>query len=281
MTEFSLRELQNIYNSLKGAEKRVADYILKDPKNVIHLSITELAEASHCGEATIVRLCKKLGCKGYQNLKIKIASEIINPMDDIYEDIHVDDSTLVMTQKVFNSSIFSLNQTLKLIDHTEMQRAIDIISSKTNLLFYGMGGSAAVAYDAYNKFLRCGKRCEFHDDSHIQAMISSLSSENDCIIAISNTGSNKELVENLQIARDNGVSVVTITSNNKSPISNVSDVILTSFGEEQMFKSEAMTSRISALCLLDCLFVGVCLRNQETYSQHIDKIRNAIALKRY
>jgi DNA-binding MurR/RpiR family transcriptional regulator len=144
-----------------------------------------------------------------------------------------------------------------------------------------MGGSAALAFDAYHKFIRTGKQCEFHDDSHLQAMMCSLFTEKDCILAISNTGSNKEMVENLKIASENNVKIIAITSNSKSPLSKVSDVVLTSYGKENRFKSEAMESKISTLSLIDCLFVGVCLKNKEKYFTSLNKIRHAIAKKRY
>lgn len=281
MKESCLGGLQNTYKNLKGAEKRVGDYILRNKDEVIHLSITEIAQNCKSGEATVVRLCKKLGCKGFQDLKIQIASEIVNPIDDIYEDVKEDDDVLIMMQKVINSNIYSLSKTLEFADAASMQKAIDIVARSEKIAFFGMGGSAAVAMDAYHKFIRTGKRCEFHNDTHMQAMISSIYTENDCIIAISNTGSNKELVENIQIAKGNNVSVVSVISNNLSPLSKVSNAILLSYGVEQKIKSEAMSSRLSALSLLDCLYVGVCLKNQDAYFDHVSKIRNAITFKRY
>lgn len=276
-----LRELQNRYNELKGAEKKIAEFLLRNPKDVIHLSITELAEKCGVGEATVVRICKKIGCKGFQELKIRIASEVVNPQDDIYEEVRREDDTLVMMQKVFQSNIVSLSRTLQMADQESMRKAIEIVSQSGSLSFFGMGGSAATALDAYHKFLRTGKRCEVHEDSHFQAMVGSLYTSKDCIIAISNTGSNKELVENVRLARENGVKIISITSNVRSPLSKVSDVVLNSYGVEQKMKSEAMSSRISALSLLDCLYVGVCLQSPETYFDSVGKIRKAIATKRF
>lgn len=276
-----LNKIQSLYDGLKGAEKRVGEYILRNPKDVIHLSITELAEKCGSGEATIVRFCKKLKCKGYQDLKIRIASEVVDPMDDIYEDIKGDDSALVLTQKVFQSHIRSLGQTLQNIEPSSMQKAVNFITQAENVVFFGMGGSAAVALDAYHKFLRTGKHCIYHTDSHLQAMISAFCTPKDCIIAISNTGSNKDLVENVNIARQNGVHVIAVTSNARSPLSEISDITLTSFGSEQQIKNEAMSSRLSALSLLDCLYVGVCMQNPQRYFESIRKIRAVIAAKRY
>lgn len=281
MDKCCLGELQKAYGSLKGAEKKVAEFILRHSADVIHLSITELAEKCGVGEATVVRICKKIGCRGFQELKIRIASEVINPMDDIYEEVRKGDDTFVMMQKVFQSNILSLNKTFQIANTEDMRLAIEIVSQSESVAFFGMGGSAAIAFDGYHKFLRTGKHCEVEEDSHLQAMIGALYSSNDCIIAISNSGSNKELVENISMAKENGVKIISITSNAKSPLSKVSDVILTSYGVEQNVKSEAMSSRISALSLLDCVYVGVCFKNPDAYFDSVKKIRKAIAVKRF
>lgn len=276
-----IERLRNIYSELKGAEKRVGEYILKNPTDIIHSSITELAENCKCGEATVFRLSKKLGFKGYQDLKIRIASEIVQPLVNIHEEIKENDDTLVLMQKVFNSTISSLNETLRINDSKDLDKAIGYIHKAKRIAFFGMGGSAAIALDAYHKFMRTGKYCVFHEDSHFQAMISSMYDENDCIIAVSNTGSNKDLVENLRIAKEKGVKIISVTSNYKSPILKVSDVVLVSYGKENLSKSEAMESRISALSLIDCLFVGTCLKDQDNYYKALGQIRKAIANKRY
>jgi DNA-binding MurR/RpiR family transcriptional regulator len=276
-----LQKIRDVYGDLKDAEKRVADHILQNPNDIIHYSITELAETCKSGEATVFRLCKRLGYKGYQELKIKIASEVVSPIEDIHEEIKEGDSSFIIMQKLISSTIYSLNQTMKINDPIVVDKAIDILDSCQRIVFFGLAGSAAVALDGYHKFLRTGKQCVFHDDTHFQAMVSGMLGEKDCVIAVSNTGSTKELIENLHTAKDNGAKIISITSNSKAPIAKVSDVTLVCFGKEYKFKTEAMDSRISALSLIDCLFVGLCLRNKEQYFESLAKVRKAIAKLKY
>jgi len=276
-----LQKIMDIYSNLKGAERRVADYVLKNPRDIIHLSITELADRCSCGEATISRFSKKLGYKGYQELKIKIAGEVVDPIIDVHEEIKNNDDTAIVMQKIFNSTINSLKKTLSINDYNNIEKVADIIVNSNKVAFLGMGGSSAIALDAYHKFLKVKDNCIYHSDSHFQAMIMSNFTENDCVIAISNTGSNKELVENINIAKKNKAKVISITSNLKSPLSSVSDVVLVSYGMENKFKSEAVESRISALTLIDSVFVCTCLKDKSSYFESIKSIREAIAEKRY
>ena len=49
-----------LYDSMGKAEKKIADFLLKDPKAILPLSIVDFSEACGVGEATIVRFSKRL-----------------------------------------------------------------------------------------------------------------------------------------------------------------------------------------------------------------------------
>ena len=55
-----LERIREVYSSLNIKEQKVAKYILENPKDIIHFSITELAESSSVSDTTVFRLCNKL-----------------------------------------------------------------------------------------------------------------------------------------------------------------------------------------------------------------------------
>ena len=64
-------QLQGVLTRLRGAlptqsqsGQRVAGYILDHPQDVIHASVSEVASASEVSEATVVRLCQRVGYSG-------------------------------------------------------------------------------------------------------------------------------------------------------------------------------------------------------------------------
>ncbi|HEX3452887.1 MAG TPA: MurR/RpiR family transcriptional regulator, partial [Solirubrobacteraceae bacterium] len=75
----SFVRLQGAYGTLRAAEQRVADFILKHPDELIYLTVTELAERTNTSESTVVRLCQKIGYKGYQEFKIVLARDLVEP----------------------------------------------------------------------------------------------------------------------------------------------------------------------------------------------------------
>src|ERR1700691_6727353 len=87
----SFVRLQGAYSGLRAAEQRVADFILKHPDELIYLTVTELAERTNTSESTVVRLCQKIGYKGYQEFKIVLARDLVEPDGAIYEQIEKGD----------------------------------------------------------------------------------------------------------------------------------------------------------------------------------------------
>ena len=58
-------------------EKGRANYILDHKDYIVDLKIIDLAEITYTSPSTISRLCKKLGKKSYNDLRIHFASSVI------------------------------------------------------------------------------------------------------------------------------------------------------------------------------------------------------------
>ncbi|KYH33107.1 MurR/RpiR family transcriptional regulator [Neomoorella mulderi] len=276
-----LLRLRSIYPSLTAAEQRAATYILENPGEIIHLSITELAEQAQTAEATIFRLCKRLGYRGFQAFKIALASEMVDPVQNIHEDVQPSDDMLIIAHKVFQSNVQCLQETLKIQEKESLEQAVEMLLNARRVEFYGSGGSGAIAMDAYHKFMRTGIWCQAHTDAHLQVMAASLLGPGDVAVGISHTGANKDVYEALKIAREAGARTIGITNFMKSPLTRVTDICLFTSARETRFRSEAMSSRISQLAIIDSLVVGVSLRRQDEALSGLQKIRRAIANKRF
>nr|WP_246860877.1 MurR/RpiR family transcriptional regulator [Bacillus sp. REN3] len=274
-------KIKAMYSSLSSREKAVADYILNNPKEIIHLSITEFSENSTVAEATIFRFCKRLGFRGYQAFKIALASEVVEPIQNIHEEIKEDDEVGALAKKVFTGHIEAMKDTLELIDGKVLEEIVDVLSKATRIDFYGSGGSSAIALDAYHKFLRTGIHCHAHSDGHQQIISAALLGPGQAAVGISHSGSNKDVIESLRIAKANGAATIAITSHYKSPLTKEADYVLYTTSKETFFRSEALASRLVHLSLIDALHVAVSLRKQEETLGNLQKIREAISVKRY
>lgn len=280
-TQNVIVKIKAIYTSLSSRERAVADYILKNPQEIIHLSITEFSENSSVAEATIFRFCKRLGFRGYQAFKIALASEVVEPIKNIHEEIREEDEVLTLAEKVFTGHIEAIKDTLNLLDGPVLENIVDTLSRATRIDFYGSGGSSAIAMDAYHKFLRTGINCHAHSDGHQQIISAALLGPGQAAIGISHSGSNKDVIEALRIAKANGAATIAITNHYKSPLTKEADYVLYTTSRETYFRSEALASRLVQLSLIDVLHVAVSVRKQEETLGNLQKIREAISIKRY
>ena len=276
-----LMNIKQHRDSLSPKLQILADYILAHPNDIMHMTITELAERSTCSEASIFRMCKTLGYLGFQDFKIAIAQGVSkSPTINIHDDIHPDDDARTLLEKVFNAHMRGFKETMELIDAKALEAAISLLESAPRIEFFGNGGSGSVAMDAYHKFMRIGIPCFYQTDNHFQATSVGIMPTDSVILAISHTGSNKSLIDVLLMAKTRGIKVIAITSYLKSPLSQVADITLCSPTQEIKHRPEANSSRLAQLGIVDTLYVGVSLRHQEQTLKNIDEMRHMISSQR-
>ncbi|CAM3874025.1 MurR/RpiR family transcriptional regulator [Alkalicoccus chagannorensis] len=279
-TSHCLSRIRGMYQSLRSKEKAVADYVLAHPEEIVHSTITQTAERIGVSEASVFRFCQSIGFKGYQALKIALASELVTGTENIHEAINADDAPKVMAEKVFQSNIRTLEETISLLDEEAFEAAAGMLLRARRIEFYGNGGSGAVALDAHHKFLRSGMPSTVYTDSHLQVMSASQLQPDDVVVLVSHSGTNKDILEAADIAKENGAGIIAITNFAKSPLSEKADVVLRTISMETDYRSEALASRIAQLSLIDALYIHLSVVRQEQMEQSLDKMRRAISLKR-
>ncbi len=276
--EVSVRlKIKSLYNGLSAKEQNIADYILENPISVAHNSISYLSDELNVADSTLFQFAKKLGYSGFKEFKMAILIEENNfSTTSIHEKIEIDDNELTMAQKVFDSNIKTLTNTKKILGLDDLKKAAEIISNSNLLYFFGVGGSGILAEDAYHKFLRSPAHVRHSTDYHIQLMEASLLTPQDCAICISHTGKSKETIEIAEIVKEAGAKVIVITSHASSPLAKIGDVVFISISEEIEFHSEALSSRISQLSILDSLYVILMFMNKEKSKEALSKVRRTI-----
>lgn len=273
--------IRNMTPKLRNSEKKVAKAIMDNPEAVIYLSVSELAEKAGVSDPTVIRCCRRLGFKGYQDLKISLAREMIPQMKTIHEEVEESDDADTIVQKVFASNMQALKATAGILDMSEMTKAIEYLVDADQIHFWGLGGSSPVALDAHHKFFKLGTPCIAYSDSHMQAMAAALLGPTDVVVAISHSGSTKDIVQNLSIAQKTGAKTIAITSHSKSPVAGIADVVLCVQAKETAFRLEPMSSRIAQLSVIDALAVGLAVRRSEMVAERLSNARKALIDKRY
>jgi RpiR family transcriptional regulator, carbohydrate utilization regulator len=279
MSHSTIRKIQSYYSRLSTTDQAIADFMIEKHEYVVHMTISEVAERIQIADATVFRFCKRIGFNGFQDLKISLAKEKKAP-DEMYDEITDSDDDLTIAHKVFKANIETLENTASLLSQHSIEEAMTAIKEAKGLYFFGVGGSATIAMDGYHKFMRTGTPSYAFIDSHFQLMAASQLSKKDVAIIISHSGSNKDTLQILNTANEAGATTIAITSFPKSIIASKAKIVLLTSSKETEYRSEALSSRIAQLSIIDALFVNLMVHSHEKGQKVLSKIRNAISQTR-
>ena len=272
-------QIKLLYDKMGKAEKRIADWIFENPGKIISLSIIELAEQCECGEATIVRFAKRLNLNGFQELKFLLAAESGGSPASTH--IAEADTPFDIYQKVCNDIYLSLEKTKESLKEDLLKQAAEKLCVADKIVIFGLGNSSAIALDASHKFMRAGLNAIAYTDNHMQAIAASHLKENDIAIGISHSGSSKDIVEALKIAKEHNATTIAITNSGKSHILKQSDIVLATASEETKYNVLALNSRIAQLAIIDTLYFYVVYHRSEGTLKSIQETEHSLLTKKY
>ncbi|RMB00573.1 RpiR family transcriptional regulator [Eilatimonas milleporae] len=275
-----LSRLQAGLDSLSPTSRRIAAHIVAHAHDVVQMSITELADTVGASEGAVVKLCQQIGTTGFQQLKLSLAQDLVNPTQYIHEDLDPRDTTGRVIEKIFASGMQAMQDTLRVLDPDEMGKAVDALLAADRVELYGIGSAAPIAEDAYYRMLRIGMNCRLAVDSHAQAICASLTDERVAVLTVSHSGSTQETIAATRLAKEAGAKTIVITNFGKSPIQRHADVVLQTMARETRFRTEAMTSRLVQLAIVDALIACLALANHDDAVETLRHTFDVLSTKR-
>jgi len=267
-------------NMAKSAQ-RIAEFILERPEEIVGMSVTELSEATDVSEGSVINFCRSVGLSGFQQLKLSLAQEIVQPVQFIHEDLDRNDDVDTICRKVFHSGMQALRDTLSVLDADAVMRAVETIGAAKRIEVYGIGSSAPIAEDTQYRMLRIGLDVRAVTDSHIQAISASRCDPDVAVLTISHSGATHETVAATRLAKEAGAKTIVITNFARSPIQAYADIVLFTMARETRFRTEAMTSRIAQLCVVDALIAGLALADYDRATDVLRKTFDVLSIKRF
>lgn len=278
-----ITKIKSCYNQLTKAEKKVADFILANPKDVLFMSITDLAEACEVGDTSVFRFCKTMDLKGYQEFKMVLSLSINDAQKDLDQytgnNISMDDSFADLAKKVLNTNINALMETYSLLKEEDVDRAINMLHEARKIYFFGVGASMLTAMKAMNKFMRIENKVFCLQDSHMQAMAASTLSSEDIAVLFSYSGATKDTIHVAQQAKNAGANIICVTRFIKSPLSSYADITLLSGANEGPLQGGSTSAEISQLFLVDLLYTEYYRRYFEHCSENNEKTSASVLEK--
>jgi len=266
--------------NLTPKEQSVAHYLLDLRAAIANAQLRDVAQHSNVSEAMVVKVAKKLGYGGFRELRDALYSYSQLPVSDMHQELDVNDTSERIVDKVFNTAIQALQETLAILDIDDFNKAVQAVYGAKQRDFYGLGGSAVIAHDAAHKFLRIGIRATAYEDSHLMMMSASLLDERDVVLAISHSGQTRSVLDAVRLAKRNGASIIALSNYNTSPLTDVADIVLCSTAQGSPLMGENAAARIAQLNILDALFVCVAQQDYSHAAQSLDATMSSVEQKR-
>ncbi|NAP00255.1 SIS domain-containing protein [Halomonas sp. MG34] len=273
--------LKEMVNSLSPSERKVATYIIDHPQEAIHLTALGLGEKSNTSSAAVIRLCKSLGVKGFQELKIRVAGDLQTDDATVYRDIEPNETYKSIIDKVTANTVQTLKETVDIIDENQLEKAVEALANANSIVLAGVGASYIAAKDGEQKFQRIDKNAYSFSDIHLAATLIANKGKGDVVIGISFSGDTQEVAKLLQLAKQRDITTIGITKYGNSLVSQYADILLhTSAAKEATFRSGATSSRIAQLHVVDMVLMCLASNHYEETIQHLDASREAVMFLR-
>jgi DNA-binding MurR/RpiR family transcriptional regulator len=265
-----LIRLRGVYDSLKRAERKAADYLLAAPEEIAEAGVVQFAQRAGCSEATAVRLAQRLGYGGFPELRAEFAQPETESSATAYRDVRTGDSPEGVVRKVFENSIQALRDTLASLDRRQYRAAVAALVAAERIAFFGLGNAAVVAREAYHKFLRIGVPVFTAEDPDLQLIIlKTQMRRGDLLVAISYSGESKPTLAAAHLARAQGLRVLAVTNFPRSSLAEAADSVLLTAVFQEHVNGEIGSKRLAQLAVLESLYVNYLLRRGDQARQRL------------
>ncbi len=263
-------------HKLRKSERKVANFVLKNPLTIIHMRIVDLAKQAEVSEPTVVRFCRAVGCHGFQDFKLALAQQLASSPS--YGKIAVTDtdSTREYTHKVFDSTVDTLLKVRENLVLQNLEAAVAAICIANRVEFYGFGSSAAVAFDAQHKFFRLQITSAAYSDPHLQNMSATSLQPNDVVIAISQSGRTQALLDSMQLVKKSGGIVIALAPSG-SPVALNATIAIEVDATEDIQIYTPLSSRIAHLAVIDVLAIGVAQKKGPQLEEHLQQLQAGLS----
>ena len=261
-----LDKIFSVYENLYEAEKKIADYVIGNKEKVIDMTVSELSFESDVSEATIIRFCKKCDFKGFHHLKIELAKEMVTlEQKNISNDLdpnNIDQSL----QNILANKMEELKQTISMMNGDVIKKILDVIKNARIVQFAALGNTIPITLDGAYKFNQIGISSVANNIWENQLAFAYTLTDKDVVIAVSNSGSSKRLLDLIDIANEKKVTTICITNHEKSPLASKCKYKIITATREKLFFDEFSFTRVSAMVVIEVLFLLLAVEKRDAYN---------------
>ncbi len=267
-------------NKLPTSGRRIADWIIANPEEVLALTSQELATKIEVGQSSIVKFTQRLGYRGFSQFKRALIEEMSRKSAiqhaPLHANIETSDSTATIIQKLIKAKSEAIFQTSNALINSPFESVVNLVDQANRVQIVGMGGSALSGKDLAYKLLKLGVAVISEFDSHVQVGIARTLGPKDVQIALSFSGQTKEINAAAEAAKERGATVVALTAPTPSELRDLADFNLDTIADESQHRASSMSARTAQNVVTDALFISLVKLRGDSGQEMIQDIASHI-----
>ncbi|OFK23360.1 MurR/RpiR family transcriptional regulator [Olsenella sp. HMSC062G07] len=253
---------------LTPVDRAIASTVLALRGDFDSLSIKDLARASHTSTAGVSRFCRKIGLRGFRELKTEVARSTVQsvPFDEVNVDypFMADDSPRLIVQSFRALYDFTIADAVSCVDYSELYSCARLIARARSVSIYTHSHNLHVAATFRERLLRIGRIADLPAAEEEQRILASASQPGTVAIAISYSGRATFLPKVLGILRGEDVPTIFVGANEGARLHpHLAHYLRVSNREDPQQRISQFASHIALQYILDVLYGCVFTLNYD------------------
>jgi DNA-binding MurR/RpiR family transcriptional regulator len=239
-----LQELLARYPGLPPAQRRVADFVLARPADVLTLSSSELAGRSGSGQPAVSRLCGRLSTSTYPRFKVRLAQElgtVPSVAQGALPAAPGDPLVAAIVEQTERDHAVAL-QAVATLDAAALRRAAQALAEARWVVTCGFDLSSSMAWRLASLLRRAGCRARVERDPHDAPWVGDLE-RGDALVVVSYRGNIPQFLGAIRQARRHGVAIIVLSNEARTELAALADVLLLSHAPAARTDDDYVTGR--------------------------------------
>lgn len=269
-----IEKLKVNISGMTEAQRKVADYIIKNSLEVAFMTIDQLAGVVGTSTTTIMRLMAHSDYSGYTEFQKGLRELLrnkVNPKTRLEVNLKEMSGSDLWTQ-CYEKQMNNIHDTFAMLSKERLDETIRRIIDARQVYFTCARGGLPVAQYLTSFFNRMFGNCRLLKADMLTDWLDVLLDMNssDLIVAISYPRYATRLVNLVKLAKDNDTQIISLTDGYSSPLAEFSDFILPCSCSSLGFHN----SPVSTMVVADCLINVVAIRYPKLVEERLDKANN-------
>lgn len=263
-----------------AVEQNIIKYILDNPKEIVNMSIRELANKTFTSSAAIFRLCQKCGLKGYTEFKIKFISEVNRtsdfendelekPIRDLHRPINGKDDVKSVVRRMAFWQIEAIEETKNEINYKQLERVADMMNAAGQIVFFGFDLNYYISQSTVYHLVRTGKPAVVYETVNNQVAKAVMFKKEDVAILISRTGENKNLIRISQVLKRKGAKIILLSASRDTSLDKLCDEFIYIANVIDYLSMGGVIFSVGCRYILDVLFGILFSKNYKSVEKFV------------